>query len=137
MLKESMANYKSLVEESVKAMLLHVDFTEKRRQKSISEVEELITQHGKFHGGLVVDNPQWIGHVLSTTSLPVEAVKACVEEIWQCLMEDRVPKIGLWGIGLIELESDNFEAVSGILNPRVNQHGNALFIVIKALLQRN
>ncbi|KAE8674454.1 hypothetical protein F3Y22_tig00111754pilonHSYRG00061 [Hibiscus syriacus] len=67
--------------------------------KSITEVEELIIQHGKFHGGLVVDNPQWIGQVLLTTSLSGEAVKACIEEIWHCLMDDKVPKIGVWGMG--------------------------------------
>ncbi|XP_039033284.1 probable disease resistance protein At4g27220 isoform X2 [Hibiscus syriacus] len=67
--------------------------------KSIKEVEELITQQGRFHGGLVVDNPQWIGQVLSTRNLSGEAVKACVEEIWQCLMDDGVKKIGVWGMG--------------------------------------
>ncbi|KAE8674483.1 hypothetical protein F3Y22_tig00111754pilonHSYRG00126 [Hibiscus syriacus] len=67
--------------------------------KGIKEVEELITQQGRFHGGLVVDNPQWIGQVLSTTNLSGEAVKACVEEIWQCLMDDGVQKIGVWGMG--------------------------------------
>ncbi|KAE8674478.1 Detected protein of unknown function [Hibiscus syriacus] len=67
--------------------------------KITKEVEELIIQHGKFHGGLVVDNPQWIGQVLSTISLSGEAVKACVKEIWQCLMDDGVRKIGVWGMG--------------------------------------
>ncbi|KAE8674460.1 Detected protein of confused Function [Hibiscus syriacus] len=67
--------------------------------KSIKEVEELINQQGRFHGGLVVDNPQWIGQVLSTTNLSGEAVKACVEKIWQCLMDDGVQKIGVWGLG--------------------------------------
>ncbi|KAK9016778.1 hypothetical protein V6N11_079272 [Hibiscus sabdariffa] len=67
--------------------------------KNIEEVSQLIIQRGKFHGGLVVDNPQWIGQVLSTTNLSGEAVKACVEEIWQCLMDDEIPKIGLWGMG--------------------------------------
>ncbi|XP_039033297.1 disease resistance protein RFL1-like [Hibiscus syriacus] len=67
--------------------------------KSIKEASELITQHGKFHGGLVVDNPQWIGQVLSTTNLSGEAVKVCVEDIWHCLMDDEVQKIGVWGMG--------------------------------------
>ncbi|KAK8573719.1 hypothetical protein V6N13_009807 [Hibiscus sabdariffa] len=67
--------------------------------RKIKEVEELINQRRQFHGGLVVDNPQWIGQVLSTTSLSGEAVKACVEEIWQCLMDDEVGKIGVWGMG--------------------------------------
>ncbi|GMI79464.1 RPS5-like 1 [Hibiscus trionum] len=65
---------------------------------SIREVEELITQQGKFHGGLVVDNLQWIGQVLTTSSLSGEAVKACIEKIWQCLMDDEVSKIGVWGM---------------------------------------
>ncbi|KAL4377018.1 hypothetical protein GQ457_02G037990 [Hibiscus cannabinus] len=67
--------------------------------RKIKEVEELINQRHQFHGGLVVDNPQWIGQVLSTTTLSGEAVKACVEEIWQCLMDDEVRKIGVWGMG--------------------------------------
>ncbi|KAE8674482.1 hypothetical protein F3Y22_tig00111754pilonHSYRG00116 [Hibiscus syriacus] len=67
--------------------------------KSTTEVEELITQYGKFHGDLVVDNPEWIGQILSTTNLSGEAVKSCVEDIWQCLMDDEVTKIGVWGMG--------------------------------------
>ncbi|KAK8479363.1 hypothetical protein V6N12_012468 [Hibiscus sabdariffa] len=67
--------------------------------RKIKEVEELINQRRQFHGGLVVDNPRWIGQVLSTTSLSGEAVKACIEEIWQCLMDDEVRKIGVWGMG--------------------------------------
>ncbi|KAK8573715.1 hypothetical protein V6N13_009803 [Hibiscus sabdariffa] len=67
--------------------------------RKIKEVEELINQRRTFHGGLVVDNPQWIGQILATASLSGEAVKACVEEIWQCLMDDEVGKIGVWGMG--------------------------------------
>ncbi|KAA3472448.1 putative disease resistance protein [Gossypium australe] len=59
-------------------------------------VEELI-QQGKFEEGLVVDNPQWIGQVLSTTRLSGKGTKACMEEIWKCLMDDEVGKIGVWG----------------------------------------
>ncbi|GMJ03535.1 RPS5-like 1 [Hibiscus trionum] len=65
---------------------------------SIREVEELITQQGKFHGGLVVDNLQRIGQVLTTSSLSGEGVKAYIEKIWQCLMDDEVSKIGVWGM---------------------------------------
>ncbi|XP_012434466.1 probable disease resistance protein At4g27220 isoform X2 [Gossypium raimondii] len=66
--------------------------------KRTREVEELI-QQGKFEEGLVVDHPQWIGQVLSTTTLSGESAKACLEEIWQCLMDDEVGKIGVWGMG--------------------------------------
>ncbi|KAK8633386.1 hypothetical protein V6N13_014232 [Hibiscus sabdariffa] len=65
--------------------------------RKIKEVEELINQRRQFHGGLVVDNPQWTGQVLSTTILSDEAVKAFIEEIWWCLMDDEVRKIGVWG----------------------------------------
>ncbi|KAL4376224.1 hypothetical protein GQ457_02G038010 [Hibiscus cannabinus] len=63
--------------------------------RSTREVEQLINQRRKFHGGLVVDNPQWIGQVLSTTTLSGEAVKACIEEIWQCLMDDETGKFDI------------------------------------------
>ncbi|KAG8479422.1 hypothetical protein CXB51_029205 [Gossypium anomalum] len=66
--------------------------------KRIREVEEL-TQQGKFQDGLVVDDPQRIGQVLSITTLSGEGAKACVGEIWQCLMDDEVGKIGVWGMG--------------------------------------
>ncbi|KAG4177060.1 hypothetical protein ERO13_A11G282799v2 [Gossypium hirsutum] len=66
--------------------------------KRIREVEELI-QQGKFQDGLVVDDPQWIGQVLSKTTLSGEGAKACEEEIWQCLMDDEVRQIGVWGMG--------------------------------------
>ncbi|TYI05258.1 hypothetical protein ES332_A10G076200v1 [Gossypium tomentosum] len=49
--------------------------------KMLKEVEEHI-QKGKFYEGLVVDNPQWIGQVLSLY-----------------LMDDEVQKIGVCGMG--------------------------------------
>ncbi|PPD73671.1 hypothetical protein GOBAR_DD29401 [Gossypium barbadense] len=64
----------------------------------MKEVEEHI-QQGKFCEGLVVDNPRRIGQVLSTSTLSGEATKLCIEEIWQCLMNDEVRKIGVWGMG--------------------------------------
>ncbi|PPR93162.1 hypothetical protein GOBAR_AA27513 [Gossypium barbadense] len=66
--------------------------------KRTREVEELI-QQGKFQEGLVVDHPQWIEQVLSITTLSGESAKACLEEIWQCLMDDEVGKVGVWGMG--------------------------------------
>ncbi|XP_039033330.1 putative disease resistance protein At1g63350 [Hibiscus syriacus] len=66
--------------------------------KRIREVEELI-QQAKFRESLVVEDSQRIGQVLLTTTLFGETVKACVEEIWQYLMDDEVQKIGVWGMG--------------------------------------
>ncbi|KAK8485431.1 hypothetical protein V6N12_054085 [Hibiscus sabdariffa] len=82
-------------ESNVLTLVFHAEDASRK----IKEVEELINQRRQFHGGLVVDNPQWMGQVLSTTTLSGEAVKACVEEIWQCLMDDEVRKIGVWGMG--------------------------------------
>ncbi|XVF78199.1 hypothetical protein PTKIN_Ptkin14bG0111000 [Pterospermum kingtungense] len=68
--------------------------------KTKQEVEELISQQGNFHDGLVVDNPAgWIGQVLSTTTLFGEAAKICMEKIWAYLMDGDVQKIGVWGLG--------------------------------------
>ncbi|MBA0833191.1 hypothetical protein Goarm_017521, partial [Gossypium armourianum] len=58
----------------------------------IREFEEL-TQQRRFHGGLVVDDPQWIGQVLTTTTLSGQEIRACKEEIWQYLMDDEDRKI--------------------------------------------
>ncbi|TYG49197.1 hypothetical protein ES288_D10G075000v1 [Gossypium darwinii] len=66
--------------------------------KMLKELEEHI-QKGKFHEGLVVDNPQWIGQVLSVTALSGEAAQAYIEEIWLYLMDDEVQKIGFCGMG--------------------------------------
>ncbi|MBA0561634.1 hypothetical protein Golob_018442, partial [Gossypium lobatum] len=93
---------------------LHADDVLKR----IREVEELIEQ-GNFQDGLVVDDHQWIDRVLPTTTLLGEGAKACVEEICQCLMDDEVGKIGVWGLGgvgktnIMKLISDQLLKVKG------------------------
>ncbi|XP_022734562.1 probable disease resistance protein At1g61300 isoform X2 [Durio zibethinus] len=66
--------------------------------KKIQEVDELY-QRGKFPNSLVVDNPGWIGQALSTTTLFGGAAKTCMEEIWACLMDNDIQKIGVWGMG--------------------------------------
>ncbi|WRX29330.1 NB-ARC - like 10, partial [Theobroma cacao] len=66
--------------------------------KKIQEVEELL-QQGKFNQGLGVDDLMWIGQALSTTNLAGKAAENCMEEIWTCLMDDYIGKIGVWGMG--------------------------------------
>ncbi|XVE50280.1 hypothetical protein DITRI_Ditri01bG0149700 [Diplodiscus trichospermus] len=65
--------------------------------KKIEEVEEL--KKGKFHDSLVVDDPGWIGQVLSTAALFGESAKTCMKEIWDYLMGCDVQKVGVWGMG--------------------------------------
>ncbi|MBA0669421.1 hypothetical protein Goklo_029398 [Gossypium klotzschianum] len=63
--------------------------------KRIREVEELI-QQGKFQDGLVVDDPQWIGQVLSTTRMLFEALSRkrrsviILDDLWQEVSLDKV-----------------------------------------------
>ncbi|XP_017980472.1 PREDICTED: probable disease resistance protein At5g63020 [Theobroma cacao] len=66
--------------------------------KKIQEVEELL-QQGKFDQGLVVNDLTWIGQALSTTNLVGKAAENCMEEIWTCLMDDDIRRIGVWGMG--------------------------------------
>ncbi|WRX28105.1 NB-ARC - like 10 [Theobroma cacao] len=66
--------------------------------KMIKEVEELL-QQGEFDQGLVVDDLTWIGQALATTTLVGKAAENCMEEIWTCLMDDDIRKIGVWGMG--------------------------------------
>ncbi|XVF18906.1 hypothetical protein REPUB_Repub11eG0063900 [Reevesia pubescens] len=66
--------------------------------KRIQEVDELL-QQGKNYDRLVIDEPQWIGQVLSTTILYGEVAKNLMNEIWEYLIADGVSKIGVWGMG--------------------------------------
>ncbi|XVF78216.1 hypothetical protein PTKIN_Ptkin14bG0112500 [Pterospermum kingtungense] len=66
--------------------------------KKMQEFEELF-QQGKFHDTLVVDNPGWIGQTVLTTGLFGQAAEVCMKEIWACLMDADVQKIGLCGMG--------------------------------------
>ncbi|XVF18898.1 hypothetical protein REPUB_Repub11eG0063100 [Reevesia pubescens] len=66
--------------------------------KWIQEVDELL-QQGKNYDRLVIDDPQWIGQVLSTTILYGEGAKNLMNEIWEYLIDDGVSKIGVWGMG--------------------------------------
>ncbi|XVF18905.1 hypothetical protein REPUB_Repub11eG0063800 [Reevesia pubescens] len=66
--------------------------------KRIQEVDELL-QQGQNYDRLVIDEPQWIGQVLSTTILSGEVAKNIMNEIWEYLIDDGVSKIGVWGMG--------------------------------------
>ncbi|XVE50289.1 hypothetical protein DITRI_Ditri01bG0149800 [Diplodiscus trichospermus] len=66
--------------------------------KKIQEVKELF-QQGKFVDCLVVDNPNWIGQTVSTTTLFGATAKICMEKIWAYLMDDDIQRIGVWGMG--------------------------------------
>ncbi|XVF18908.1 hypothetical protein REPUB_Repub11eG0064100 [Reevesia pubescens] len=66
--------------------------------KRIQEVDELL-QQVKNYDCLVIDDSQWIGQVLSTTTISGEVAKYLMKEIWDYLMADGVSKVGVWGMG--------------------------------------
>ncbi|XP_022722320.1 probable disease resistance protein At1g61300 [Durio zibethinus] len=78
--------------------LLSRGFLGEKVLKRIQEVEELL-QQGKSYDGLVIDDPQWIGQVLSTSNLCGEVAENLKKEILAYLMDDDVSKIGVWGMG--------------------------------------
>ncbi|WRX28111.1 NB-ARC - like 10 [Theobroma cacao] len=88
-------NLEQKVEES--SATLRGSHTENILRK-IQEVEDLL-QQGKFDQGLIVDDLTWIGQALATTTLVGKAAENCMEEIWTCLMDDDIGKIGVWGMG--------------------------------------
>ncbi|KAH1083905.1 hypothetical protein J1N35_023666 [Gossypium stocksii] len=61
----------------------------------IQSLDGRIGESSAHTRGLVVDNPRRIGQVLSTSTLSGEVPKLCMEEIWHCLMNDEVRKIGV------------------------------------------
>ncbi|KAE8678082.1 hypothetical protein F3Y22_tig00111445pilonHSYRG00113 [Hibiscus syriacus] len=61
------------------------------------EIQQLIQQGRQYHEDLVVDNPPRIGQELLAPNLLGESTRARLEEIWWCLMDDEIPKIGVWG----------------------------------------
>ncbi|XP_060668072.1 probable disease resistance protein At4g27220 isoform X2 [Ziziphus jujuba] len=66
--------------------------------KKIKEVEQ-IYQRGVFFDGLVEENPLF-GDILPTTTLGGENTsKRKLEEIWACLENDEVRKVGVYGMG--------------------------------------
>ncbi|XVF78136.1 hypothetical protein PTKIN_Ptkin14bG0105200 [Pterospermum kingtungense] len=65
--------------------------------KKIQQVEDLY-QQGKSHDSLLADNSGWSGPV-PTARLIGGAAENCMKEIWACLMDDGIGKVGVWGMG--------------------------------------
>ncbi|XP_021288285.1 disease resistance protein At4g27190-like [Herrania umbratica] len=87
-----------LEQKVVKSSIIPRGFHIENVLKKKAEVEELL-QQGKFDQGLVVNELTWIGQALATTTLVGKVAKSCMEEIWTCLMDDGIGKIGVWGMG--------------------------------------
>ncbi|KAH1046594.1 hypothetical protein J1N35_037378, partial [Gossypium stocksii] len=64
--------------------------------KMTREMKKLLDKVPNALGSLVIDGPS-VGLPLPTSELVGE--KAVTEEIWQCLMQEEVSKIGVWGMG--------------------------------------
>ncbi|XP_037492710.1 LOW QUALITY PROTEIN: probable disease resistance protein At1g12290 [Jatropha curcas] len=70
----------------------------KRVFKKIKEVEDL-RQKGDFGDSLMIDEPADVGEILPVTTLVGETAKSKMEEIWTCLMDNDVRKVGIYGMG--------------------------------------
>ncbi|MBA0570782.1 hypothetical protein Golob_004392 [Gossypium lobatum] len=64
--------------------------------KKTREMKKLLDKVPNAFGSLVIDGPS-VGLPLPTSELVGE--KAVKDEIWQCLMQEEVSKIGVWGMG--------------------------------------
>ncbi|KAK8622742.1 hypothetical protein V6N13_117645 [Hibiscus sabdariffa] len=66
--------------------------------ETTKEVEDLF-QKGKSFGGLDIDDARWIGQALSTTKLIGQVAEELMSKVWAHLMDNGVPRIGVWGMG--------------------------------------
>ena len=66
--------------------------------KKIQEVEEL-HQKGSFNDSLVVDGPDGNRVMLPTAIIVGDTTRRNMDEIWACLMDNDVRKVGVHGIG--------------------------------------
>ncbi|KDP43722.1 hypothetical protein JCGZ_22349 [Jatropha curcas] len=66
--------------------------------KKIQEVEDL-RQMGDFGDSLVIDTPADGRGILPATALVGETAKRKMDEIWTCLMDNEVRKVGIYGMG--------------------------------------
>ncbi|KAL9460076.1 hypothetical protein AB3S75_003301 [Citrus x aurantiifolia] len=70
----------------------------KDAEEKIQEVKEYHRKGCSFTS-LVIDAPPTRGLMLPTTTLVGEKTEKIVEIIWEDLMGDKAPKIGVWGMG--------------------------------------
>ncbi|KAL4312376.1 hypothetical protein GQ457_01G004690 [Hibiscus cannabinus] len=66
--------------------------------ETTKDVEDLF-QKGKSLDGLDIDDARWIGQALSTTKLIGQVADELMSKVWAHLMDNGVPRIGVWGMG--------------------------------------
>ncbi|KAM4087733.1 hypothetical protein ACB094_07G017900 [Castanea mollissima] len=99
---------------------------EKLAFKKIREVEELY-QIGAFTDSLVIDPPLSNGEIMSTPTLIGESIVEKVkEEIWACVLDDDIRKIGLYGMGGIG-KSTVMEHINNHLIKERNKFDNVIW----------
>ncbi|KAM3693890.1 hypothetical protein ACB094_07G018100 [Castanea mollissima] len=105
--------------------------------KKIPEVEKLY-QMGSFTGSLVIDPPPppppSNGEKMSTPTLIGEStVERVKEEIWACMLNDDVRKIGLYGMGGIG-KSTVMEHINNRLLKEKNKFDSVIWITVSKSL---
>ncbi|XP_065862155.1 probable disease resistance protein At4g27220 [Euphorbia lathyris] len=71
---------------------------QKRIQNKIEEVQQLV-ERGGFHKGFVLDAPDDSINPLLAPELVGHEFQVCKDRIWECLVEDEVFSIGIYGMG--------------------------------------
>ena len=101
--------------------------------KKIREVEELY-QRGAFTDSLVIDPPLSNREIISTPTLIGESTaKRVKEEIWACLLDFDVRKIGLYGMGGIG-KSTVMEHINNRLLNKKNKFDNVIWVTVSKSL---
>ncbi|PON68483.1 NB-ARC domain containing protein [Trema orientale] len=93
------------------------------------EVKEL-HKSGEFPNSLVISLPKH-GDVLPTTALGAgeTTFKRKMEEIWSCLMNDEVTKIGVYGMGGIG-KTTALEHINNLLLERKEKFDNVIWVTV-------
>ncbi|KAK9280102.1 hypothetical protein L1049_013787 [Liquidambar formosana] len=101
--------------------------------EKIQEVEEH-HQKGSFSDGLVVDESPSSGEMLPMTTLAGETtIKKNMEEIWDCLMNDEIRSIGVYGMGGIG-KTSIMKHIHNRLLKEIDKFDNVFWVTVSKMV---